>query len=84
MQKAPSIEAEFHDMINMDEERIYWIEISELDCIKVIRYMLEFSKKDDEWNTHEKFLKGWLQDCINQARFEKICNKHNYDEKFYV
>jgi len=62
----------FRDYANTEKEREYWIGTSEFEQVKIARYMLERSvKKFPEWIHIEKWLKGWIEDCVNQASYEK-------------
>ena len=57
---------EFSDLEN---EREHWLEMTELDNIKVARYMLEFGKKellDAHGGFLRDFLKGWIKDSVEQ------------------
>ena len=57
---------EFSDFEN---EREYWLEMTDLDNIKVARYMLEFGKKElleAHGGFLRDFLQGWIKDCVEQ------------------
>ena len=57
---------EFSDFEN---EREHWLEMTDLDNIKVARYMLEFGK-EELLEAHggflRKFLQGWIKDSVEQ------------------
>ena len=57
---------EFSDFEN---EREHWLEMTDLDNIKVARYMLEFTK-EEFLEAHggflRNFLQGWIKDSVEQ------------------
>lgn len=74
----------FRDYANTEKEREYWIEISEFEQVKFARYMLDYAKKDfPEWKYIEEWLKGWIEDCINQANYEKEYDGRDCDETVF-
>lgn len=57
---------EFSDFEN---EREHWLEMTDLDNIKVARYMLEFGKKElleAHGGFLRDFLQGWIKDSVEQ------------------
>ena len=66
----------FLEYADTNKDREHWLELTEFEQVKVARYMLEFAKREiPGWENIQEFLLGWINDCIEQAKFEQECTR---------
>ena len=57
------------DYMDLNKDREFWLELTELENIKVCRYMLDFMRKDQpNKEIIRDFIIGWMQDAYNECR----------------
>ena len=56
------------DYMNLEKDREFWLELNELENIKVCRYMLDYMKKNDPGKEIiRNFIIGWMKDAYNEC-----------------
>lgn len=56
------------DYMDLDKEREFWLELTELENIKVCRYMLDFMRGNEpNKEIIREFIIGWMKDCWEEG-----------------
>ena len=54
------------EILDLSKEREYWLDLTDYDVAKVLRFLIEFSRKDLPGSeAHLEFLRGHLADIAN-------------------
>lgn len=78
MKSCLDIRKHFADITDLSNERKYWLDLTDYDVAKVLRYLMEFSNfaEPHKREVIMNYLNGFMSDIVNDTdndHFERWC-----------